>query len=282
MKDYFCGWYLKSQNDFQTLALIPACHFCGNVKSCSLQVITGTDSWNIQFPFSQFRRDRGGISIGRNQFAKWGCSLEIQSDVVDIQGELAFGSFTPITYDIMGPFRWVPFMECRHSVFSMHHRVDGLIRVNGEEFRFDGGVGYAEGDRGRSFPKEYLWTQCCFPGGSLMLSVADIPFCGFRFTGVIGVIWYEGREYRLATYLGAKAVQTRREKVVIRQGRMTLTVRCPEEKGRPLAAPVAGEMKRIIRENAACTCSYYLQENGKTVFQFTSRAAAFEYEYSQE
>ena len=40
-----------------------------------------------------------------------------------------------------------------------------------------------------------------------MLSIAEIPLGGFHFTGVIGIVLLHEREYRLATYLGAKAVK---------------------------------------------------------------------------
>lgn len=63
-----------------------------------------------------------------------------------------------------------------------------------------------EGDRGYSFPRNYVWTQCSFPDGALMLSIADIPIGGFHFTGVISIVLLHGKEYRLATYLGSKAV----------------------------------------------------------------------------
>ena len=112
-----------------------------------------------------------------------------------------------------------------------------------------------------------------------MLSVADIPFCGIHFTGIIGVILYRGKEYRLATYLGARAVKIRDGEAVIRQGNRTLTVKRLEDKGKPLAAPVGGDMKRTIRESAACKSYYRLEVKGETVFEFTSPMAAFEYEY---
>lgn len=48
-----------------------------------------------------------------------------------------------------------------------------------------------------------------------MLSVADIPVMGLRFTGIIGVVLWRGKEYRLATYLGAKVVEHRDRKVRI-------------------------------------------------------------------
>lgn len=114
-----------------------------------------------------------------------------------------------------------------------------------------------------------------------MLSVADIPFCGIHFTGVISAIHYRGKEYRLGTYLGARAVHIHDGEVVIRQGRKTLTVKCLEQKGHPLAAPVGGGMTRTIRESAACKTYYHFQEDGKTIFEFTSDQAAFEYEYPQ-
>ena len=114
-----------------------------------------------------------------------------------------------------------------------------------------------------------------------MLSAADIPFCSFHFTGVISAIHYRGREYRLATYLGAWAVKIRDGEVVIRQGKKQLTVKRLEGKGHPLAAPVGGSMTRTIRESAACRACYHYQEGGKTIFKFESHRAAFEYEYPQ-
>ena len=248
MRNYFCGWYIKCQNGSRTVAFIAAYHTVNNQRSCSLQVITDDGAWNAEYPFEEFRMDKAGVRIGPNVFTRAGCSLDVRRGGLDLRGELKFGEFTPIAYDIMGPFQYVPFMECRHSIFSMKHRVDGLLRINGTEFAFENGVCYIEGDRGYSFPKNYVWTQCCFPEGSLMLSVADIPFCGIHFTGVISAIHFRGKEYRLATYLGARAVKIRGGEVVVRQGNLTLTVKRLEDRGKPLAAPVGGDMKRIIRE----------------------------------
>ena len=61
-----------------------------------------------------------------------------------------------------------------------------------------------------------------------MLSVADIPMAGICFTGVIGAILFYGKEYRLATYLGAKVVQIQNGKIRIVQGNMELEVRLLE------------------------------------------------------
>lgn len=281
MRDYFCGWYLKFQNQDQTIAVIPAYHISNKKKTCSVQVITDDASWCATFPYRDFKRKDSCVDIAGNHFGREGVSLNLHTPEITATGSLSFGPFDPIRYDIMGPFRYVPFMECRHSVFSMRHSVNGELEINGTVYKFENGVGYIEGDRGYSFPKKYVWTQCCFPEGSIMLSVADIPFCGFHFTGVIGAIHYQGKEYRMGTYLGARAVSIHDGTVVVKQGSKRLTVKRLEKKGHPLAAPVGGNMSRTIHETAACRAYFRYQENGKTVLEFETENAAFEYEYPQ-
>lgn len=44
----------------------------------------------------------------------------------------------------MGPFALIPFMECRHSVWSMRHFVRGTVIINGEDYVFQNAWGYWE------------------------------------------------------------------------------------------------------------------------------------------
>lgn len=39
-------------------------------------------------------------------------------------------------WTIMGPFALVPFMECRHRVWSMCHSVRGNVCINGRKYSF--------------------------------------------------------------------------------------------------------------------------------------------------
>lgn len=279
MHNYFCGWYFKCQSHSQTLALIPAFHKSGKDRSCSIQLITDSGSWNIPFPDSDFRKSRSCITIAGSRFGKDGIHLELQSPGLTAAGSLTFGPFTPICYDIMGPFALVPFMECRHSVLSMKHTVNGELSINGVPYTFHNAVGYLEGDRGRSFPSEYAWTQCSFPEGALMLSAAEIPIGRVRFTGVIGVIHWQGREYRLATYLGARAVKIKAGEMVIRQGSMRLMIKQLEKAAHPLQAPDNGVMCRTIHEQASCRIFYEFQRDGRILFSFVAPNAAMEYEF---
>lgn len=165
----------------------------GEKHTCSIQIITEKDTGTVTFPANTFRLTGKNMCIEDNQFCKRGIRLSINTPELTLQGKLIFGSLFPLKYDIMGPFSFVPFMECRHRVWSMRHSVCGRITLNGQRYSFDNDLGYWEGDCGHSFPKRYAWTQCFLPGGSLMLSVADIPMAGFHFTGIIGVILWQGQ-----------------------------------------------------------------------------------------
>ena len=281
MREYFFGRYFKCCSETGTVAVIPAYHRAGGKAGCSIQIITDAGAWNAGFPFDSYKKGKDGFSveIGANRFGADGMKLDIDAAGLHVEGEVSFGAFTPLEYDIMGPFRFVPFMECRHSVASMLHSVNGEITVNGERYVFDDADGYIEGDRGYSFPREYAWTQCFFNGGSLMLSVARIPFGPFCFTGIIGVVRLGEKEYRIATYKGAKPVKIGNGEVEIRQKDVEFSARLIEKKPHPLYAPAGGAMTRTIRESASCRAAYKLTVGGDTLLDTESERASFEYEY---
>lgn len=291
MRNFFYGWYFKCQSASQTLALIPAVHQTGKKRTCSIQVVTDDGCLTANFPGTAFARKGGRIIIGENHFGQDGVGLCVRTPELRVEGALHFGALRPLKYDIMGPFALVPFMECRHGVWSMRHEVSGRVEVNGKPFEFSKGLGYWEGDRGRSFPKEYAWTQCLFKGGSLMLSVADIPMAGMHFTGIIGIVLWKGKEYRFATYLGARVLQNQGGMLRIAQGDMMLEAKMKKGAqcspgagnkngiGHPLKAPVRGDMTRTIHENPACGAAYRFRVGGKTLFAFDTKRASFEYEY---
>lgn len=55
---------------------------------------------------------------------------------ISVQSILKFSEISPIQYDIMGPFKFVPFMQCKHRVFSMKHQINGHITINGQQYIF--------------------------------------------------------------------------------------------------------------------------------------------------
>ena len=279
LRGYFEGWYLKQQNQAETVALIPAFHTDSTGKaSASLQAITNTQSYKIDFPAEMFHADREkrSVHLGGNVFSERGCRLDVKTADCTIEGRLRFGALTPPAGDIMGPFRFVPFMECRHSVFSLRHPVSGELAVNGKQYLFENGSGYMEGDRGRSFPRRYLWTQCNWAGNSLMLSAAEIPYAGRSFTGCIGFLFLNGKEYRIATYCGAKLLSVGNDKVSLKQKDLTLNIHLLEENGLSLRAPQSGSMARTVRESVSCRVHYVCSRKNETLFDFIGEQASFE------
>ncbi len=278
-QDYFRGWYFKCCTNNKTIAFIPAYHQNKNNKTALLQVITDDAAFNIPFQSLRYQEDPLAVKIGENIFSEKGIRLQIKNDILSANGELHFHDLSPIQYDIMGPFKFIPLMQCRHSVYSMRHRINGQIIVNGHQYVFNNGIGYIEGDCGSSFPKEYIWTQCHFNNSSLMLSVADIPMFGLHFTGIIGFIMINGKEHRIATYLSAKVKQIGKNTVTVKQGDFQLTAKLIQKNTQPLAAPSHGFMNRTIHESVSCKAYYRFAYKGKVLFEFVSNRASFEFEY---
>ena len=286
---YFEGWYFKHQNADAVLALIPG-HSIDEKgrKHAFLHIIWNENSYTLDFSEEDYLSDRKRrrIILGNNLFSPEGVKLDIQSKEITIQGIIRYGSFSPIAYSIMGPFQWVPFMECSHEIISMAHDLKGSLKVNGKLLEFNGEKGYIEGDKGRSFPRDYLWLQCNrFPQeASVMVSIAHIPFIGHSFQGCICVIQYQGEEFRFATYLGVKVVCKRETAVILRQGEYTFKIFLSNRNRKKTArfshsllAPDQGRMVRFIKEEHLLLGRFLLYKGESLIFDLTSDHVSFEY-----
>ena len=278
---YFEGWYFKCQTrDGHSLALIPAMHIREDgQRSASLQVITEDHAWWLEYPETSFAAYRNSlfIQIGKNCLAEDGLLPDVEREGLSLHGKVSFGPFRPLRSDIMGPFRWLANMECAHSVISMGHSLKGQLELNGSVLDLNGGTGYIEADRGRSFPTAYLWTQCMWEECSLMLSVAAIPLGKLRFTGCICAIILNGKEYRIATYRGAKIENWSERGALLRQGKYRLEVQLLEQKPQPLRAPTNGGMDRTIRESLCAKVRYRFWRERELLFDRTATQASYEF-----
>lgn len=273
MSRYFEGWYLKHQNNGMTLALIPG----RSKENAFIQVVTDQCAYNIKFPLYAYI-EKGLGYIGKNRFSASGIHLDINTNELRLYGEIRYTNLTPISYDIMGPFRFFP-MECRHSIVSMYHELSGRLSLNGEIMDFKGGKGYIEGDRGKSFPKNYTWIHCnAFAQKiSVTVAIAKIPFAGIQFSGCIAVVWYGGKEYRLATYKGIKIIKNSENSIILTQFPYRLNIEIEKQKGYALSAPKQGAMTRIIHEAPACRAKIGFYVGGKLLFDEVSDYASHEF-----
>jgi tocopherol cyclase len=288
MMGYFEGWYFKQQapGNGPMLALIPAVHMDGGGhRTGSIQIVAPDGAWCVKLPEAPVytRRPVLTVKAGGNFLSERGLALDIRQKDITLTGEVRFGPLTKPRGDIMGPYRFVPFMECRHSVFSLTHSIWGSLTLNGQPLDFTGGCGYIEGDRGRSFPNKYAWTQAAWPAAdcSVMLSVAEVCPFGAPFMGVIGIVYFQGVQHRLATYRGAKLVSAGDGRISVRQGDCLLTAQLLEADTaarQSLRAPVSGNMVRVVRERLRCRARYTFSVKDRVLFDDVTESASFEYE----
>lgn len=282
---FFEGWYLKHQQQDCIISLIPAFHLDSSGKpSSSIQVITADYTGCAQFPAQQLlvNQHRFSVQIEKNHVSDTGISVDLELEDFYVKGTLSYGPLTPPETDMMGPFRHLPFMQCNHGVLSLTHSLQGSLDINGITMDFTGGTGYIEKDWGSSFPQSYLWTQSNWdsPDGSpccVMLSIAHIPMITTHFTGCICSVYYQGIEYRLATYHHAKILEYTPLLAVIEQGDYRLLAQRYETSSRPLYAPSNGNMTRTIHESVSTAVRYHFSIRNETLFDITLPNSCFEY-----
>ena len=240
MKKYFEGWYFKivDKQENVVYAIIPGVSFDKDGEAhCFIQFFDGKRAimHNIKYNISQFQysKERFEVKIGSNIFTSKKIVLDIDSDKIIVKGSIDLDNLTPwpvtpLRPGAMGPFRFVPFMECYHGVLSFDHKLKGKLTVDNKSFDFTDGRGYIEKDYGKSFPNYYLWMQSNhFPteGTSIMVSLANIPWLKGSFDGFIVGLMYEGKLYSFATYTGAKLTK-------LKFGEKTITIHFSDRKHR--------------------------------------------------
>lgn len=279
---YFEGWYLKHQNKKKMIAFIPAYHIDRWGKaSASIQIITEKRTWMVTYPADQFlvSPNMFWVQIGNNLFSEKGIRIAIEEEGLSVKGKIRYKRFQPPVWDIMGPFKFIPCMQCSHGVLSFYHEISGVLWINGEKIDFSKGKGYVEKDWGSSFPEAYYWTQCNWGGkhpGGIMAAAAKIPFAGKSFQGCIAAVRINGKEYRFATYLGARVLSLSKTEIIIKQGCYQLKIYHQGEKAFGLQAPDQGDMKRVVNESPVTCVKYQLWKKNNILFEYHSRDASFE------
>lgn len=266
-KNYFEGWYFKiidkkSENIF---AIIPGISISEEGKHAFIQFIdaisgkTYYKSYNANdFVYSE---KEFNISIEKNHFNKFGFSIQFSSEDISVQGKINNVNIKPfpktiLNPGIMGPFSFVPFMECYHSIVNIHSDLEGTLSINGRTIDFSGGYGYLEKDWGSSFPHSWIWLQSNHfenTNATLMFSVANIPWLHTHFTGLISFLRINDSFYRFATYTRAKIKKLDFYNDVldieIEDPKYKLIIKATSNKGGILKAPKNGKMNINITES---------------------------------
>ena len=292
-KKFFEGWYYKiiSKDQKHAFAIIPgiAMDETGK-KQAFIQVLDGKElnaSYH-KFDASDFvaSSKKHDLQIQGNRFT----SDSIELDLPDLKGKLHFINRNPwstsfLSPGIMGPFSFVPFMECYHGILSMDHGIEGSLIHKNKTHSFDQGRGYMEKDWGHSFPEGYIWMQSNHfskPGVSVKASIAKIPWLSSSFIGHIAGVLVADSLIEFTTYNGTKlkhcSISEKQVCLEMENKNYRLSIIAERKKATALAAPISGFMDARIEESmhAQIHVKLFDKKNNSTLLDDVGLSAGLE------
>lgn len=292
-KRYFEGWYYKvlTADEKNAFAFIPGVAMDDEGKQQAfIQVLDGKKltSRYHKFPINDFssKSEVFSTSIDNNHFE----GNRIELNLPKVKGILSFKNQVPwpnqwYSPGIMGPFAFVPRMECYHGILSMDHKIDGSMEIEGEKIDFSGGRGYMEKDWGQSFPSAYIWMQTNHfsqPARSLKVSVAKIPWMGSSFVGFIAGLYFDDKLIQFTTYNQSKLLKSFADnnevEIILQNKKYRLEIKVQRSDTTELASPILGFMDGRISESMTSTVYARLIDipDDKMVFEDTGRNTGLE------
>jgi len=290
---YFEGWYYKVINadEDRAFAIIPgiAMNEKGE-KQAFIQVLDGKKLTAEYFKFDaqefQVKSGKFELKLVNNLFT----NHKIELDLSSVKGLLKFKNQVPWPNEwyspgIMGPYAFVPFMECYHGILSMDHTIEGKLLIHNDEIDFTGGRGYMEKDWGQSFPSAYFWMQTNHfseAGISFKASVAKIPWLRSSFVGFIAGLWLRNRLFQFTTYnsshLRKSWADHEKVELVMENPNYRIEIRAKRNEATELASPILGFMDGRISESMTSEIEVQLfdKKNNKFIFRDTGRNAGLE------
>lgn len=283
-RSYFEGWYFKVVDITENFAFafIPGIAMDENgKKQAFIQVLDGKKKTAVyhRFNANDFipATDRFNLHIQQNSFS----NNKLVLDLPGIKADLTFDNNVPwpnqwYSPGIMGPYTFVPFMECYHGIVSMDHNIKGSISLNGRQIDFDNGKGYIEKDWGRSFPSAYVWMQSNHfnqANTSLKVSVANIPWIRNSFVGFIAGLWVNEQLIQFTTYNKSKLIKSfiNQDKVelILQNCHYKLEIKAKRDDATSLASPILGFMDGRIEESMTSNIEVCLTDlkSNQVIFQ---------------
>lgn len=293
--NYFEGWYFKhvTADREQVWSFIPGISLSRGRRHAFIQVLNGrTGETQVHdYELSEFSGSSKDLNIhlGPSRFNLDGISLDIRNESHHISGEISYTSTelypsSLLNPGIMGWYSFVPFMECKHGVVSMAHRLSGGLQINGQLVDFNGGTGYIEKDWGSSFPESWIWLHCnTFNNnpGSFTFSVAKIPWLGSFFIGFISFLNLEEKFLNFSTWSKARIDKLEyidhTLNLRISNKKYHLDIEAVNNEAGHLKAPVKGSMTRMIKETVDASLDLKLSDHrGKVLFHDQGTRAGME------
>ncbi len=203
--------------------------------------------------------------------------FNVNNGKITINGRIKLGTLNPLKSKVMGPFSYLP-LECKHSIYSMKHALNGYLVINGVEHTYTNSLGYIEGDRGKNFPKKYIWYNSVIEECTVTMAIATIPLFGFiKFKGLLCFIKTKEKEYKICTYNFGKVKLLSENKIVLKKGKYYFSLEFDIPDGHNLKAPIKGNMDRYIKEAVTIKTKYELIYKNKTIIEVEDDISSLEY-----
>ena len=297
-KNYFEGWYFKmvANDGSSILSIIPGISLSsdGTEQHAFIQIINGITAQTnyYSFPIEEFSfsKKEFALKIGDSYFSKDSIIIDVKDGNSIVSGKIImfnqvdYKSGRLINTGIMGPYRFVPFMECYHGVVSLTHNLNGKLIINNEVHDFTGGRGYIEKDWGSSMPSAWIWMQSNHfndKNSSFMLSIADIPWLKKSFTGFLGFFYHNNKIHHFATYrqtkLQLEIADTKELTIKLENRKNTFIINARSNNTGILKAPVKGAMDRRIAESIDAILKITMMDKkGTVIFMDSTNIAGLE------
>ena len=281
-KSYFEGWYYKivDSKGECTFAIIPGIAIGEGDSHAFIQVFSEDQFNYFCYDMDEFMYSSNQFEfmIGDNYFSKSRIRLNLNGEEISLRGDLYFCNVMeyPATLfrpGVMGPFLFLPGMECYHDIINIQNNIVGQLRISGRKTDFTGGIGYIEKDWGKSMPKSWIWIQSNHfqpDEVSLSLCTGNIPFLGGEFHGFIAMFRYRDRVFMFTTYSGARIsridIGKKRLVITFKDCRFRLDVNVIYGEGTSIKAPVKGMMSRDIIESCNAVVKVRFSDRSGTIY----------------
>ena len=139
--------YIKTSKN--GIAFIPGISINQKEKNVFIQGITNDFSYFVDYNINDFKFNLKPfyVKIGNNFFSKEKLHIDINdnSQNLIVCGDIKYSDSKKISTNIlnpniMGPFAYVPFMECNHAILNMKNKANGQININNNKIMFDNGL----------------------------------------------------------------------------------------------------------------------------------------------
>jgi len=282
-KNCFENWYFKlvDARKENTIGILIGVQITHQGEEAFVQVIGNgvSEDVSVNYPLESVKSKDEEIQIGDNYLGLQKITLNIEKEGLTLKGEVTFSNHKQLKESLwipglMGPYKYLPFLESYHEVVSLQNTLMGSLWINGKQIIFNEGKGYIEKDWGKTFPNIWLWAQCNHfkrQDVALMIGVARLPIFFNYYTSFAIPIYYKDQLEIFSNYNGAHIAKLYRYKgyvhLIVIQKSKILDIKIY---GSDEVSCVTSRSSHMIRDVYACDTAKIelsITENGKTIFE---------------